>query len=844
MMWILKATVLLAGVFGFAALLRRASPAARHLVWAVGLTGILAVPVLSSRLAWHLPLLPARSDQPAQPTTVALDVPSVPTNQAEARAPAEAPSPSPSVTMRDAPPPPSAALERPAGERAITLPSTATLWRLLPAIWLVGALVVGIRLFTGMAAVWWIARRAEPLDDGTWLSLVARVRRRFGLRVPVDVVVSEQSTMPFTAGLFRPIVVLPPAARSWSAERRLAVLQHELAHVRRRDLVAHLISQAACAVYWFHPLAWIAAARMRSESERACDALVLEAGTRPSDYAEHLLGIVRGVRQSWTPAVALPMARRSEFEGRLLAILESDFHRRGLSRASAAFIVVLVTGLVVPLAALVPEARTRMGDAGPMDLTTAAIEAQVPANPRLGPGHVEPDLATADADRRAQVARDDRSAEIMSGSVADEQSRDASTPSGGAPQATAARSPVTALVAGLADRDPSVRLEIVKALGSYQDTSAIAALSRALAQDEDPSVRRAAAWALGEIEDAQAIPALGRALRQDPDPTVRQMAAHAIGEIEDPAGVEPLGAALANETDPPTRAQIIEALGEIEDPAAIPALTRVLSDSSAELRAAAAYALGEVEDPRAVEPLAQALTDGDVQVRLRAAWALGEIEDGRAVEPLTRVLDDPAREVRLAAVVALGDIEDGRAVDPLVGMLGDQDAEIRRRAATALGDIEDSRAVEPLGRLLRSDADPNVRAAAASALGDIETRGTAPLLAAALQDASVDVRRRAASGLGDVDELRTAPPQLIAALQDADGEVRRRAARSLGDIGDPAAVEGLTALLHDVDTQTRRTAMWALSEIHDPSAYQVLVNALQDEDPEIRRLAARALGNR
>ena len=100
------------------------------------------------------------------------------------------------------------------------------------------------------------------------------------------------------------------------------MLLHELAHVRRRDLVGHTLGRLACAVYWFHPLVWTAAKRLRSESERACDDLALTCGARASDYAEHLLDIVTGVRHHATPAVALAMARRKEFEGRMLAILD------------------------------------------------------------------------------------------------------------------------------------------------------------------------------------------------------------------------------------------------------------------------------------------------------------------------------------------------------------------------------------------------------------------------------------------------------------------------------------------------------------------------------------------
>ena len=132
---------------------------------------------------------------------------------------------------------------------------------------------------------------------------------------------------------------MPADADAWPVERLRIVLLHELAHVKRRDCLTHLLAQAACAVYWFNPLAWMAARQARAERERACDDLVLAAGTRGSDYAEELLQIARVMRSGRFPAVlagaTLAMAHRSQLEGRLMAILDPRIPRRGLTRLRA-----------------------------------------------------------------------------------------------------------------------------------------------------------------------------------------------------------------------------------------------------------------------------------------------------------------------------------------------------------------------------------------------------------------------------------------------------------------------------------------------------------------------------
>jgi hypothetical protein len=84
---------------------------------------------------------------------------------------------------------------------------------------------------------------------------------------------------------------------------------------------------------------------------------VLGTGTRASEYADHLLEIVRAVPRSAVPVAVLPFAERGEFEGRVLAILERGARRDPASRRGAVTILSLGLLLVAPLAAVAPVRR-------------------------------------------------------------------------------------------------------------------------------------------------------------------------------------------------------------------------------------------------------------------------------------------------------------------------------------------------------------------------------------------------------------------------------------------------------------------------------------------------------
>src|SRR5262245_51776370 len=164
--------------------------------------------------------------------------------------------------------------------------------------------------------------------DAVW-----RAARMIGLRRVPEVRIGGERMMPMVWGLFRPVLLLPAGAARWPAARLEAVLLHELAHIRRRDALTQLIAEIARAIYWFNPLVWIAARQMYLERELACDDMVLNAGTRPSDYAGDLLDLVRSLKTARaTGMAAIAMARPSQIKVRLRAVLDDARSRGGLER--------------------------------------------------------------------------------------------------------------------------------------------------------------------------------------------------------------------------------------------------------------------------------------------------------------------------------------------------------------------------------------------------------------------------------------------------------------------------------------------------------------------------------
>src|SRR5215203_2444679 len=348
----LKATLVLGVAAATCWAMWRASAATRHLVWASAVSALLVLPALSLVAP---PLTLPVSLEPVQ-SSAAVVLPLVPSAPPDRQMPESAPR----VADRQR----ASRGQARAGVIAALAPVTrVSTTEIVLAVWAFGALALLLRLITALVSVRRIMAAAETVDDEHWHEQLETASADLGLTRPPVLLWSQALSVPMTCGLTRPAILLPCAARQWDAARMRVVLLHELAHIRRRDCLMHCLAQAALALHWCNPLMWMAQARLRAERERACDDLVLVAGTRGSDYAEHLLDIARQFRRQGMGVAAVAMARPSELEGRLLAILDPQRSRRPADRtrlgwaiAAAALIVLPVSGLRLQARPVVPDA--------------------------------------------------------------------------------------------------------------------------------------------------------------------------------------------------------------------------------------------------------------------------------------------------------------------------------------------------------------------------------------------------------------------------------------------------------------------------------------------------------
>ena len=170
-------------------------------------------------------------------------------------------------------------------------PMRGAAWTLLAS----GAVSTGLLLW--LAIRWWqVAQKVHRANvSEKFNGALADAQRLAGLRSGVRLKLVEGRMSPAVCGLFRPVILLPRTlAENLSAVQLRAVLLHELFHLRRKDVWVNCAQALLQVIYWWHPLLWLANARIRRLREEAVDDAVMLALRDEADgYAPTLLEVAR-----------------------------------------------------------------------------------------------------------------------------------------------------------------------------------------------------------------------------------------------------------------------------------------------------------------------------------------------------------------------------------------------------------------------------------------------------------------------------------------------------------------------------------------------------------------------
>jgi multidrug resistance efflux pump/beta-lactamase regulating signal transducer with metallopeptidase domain len=215
----------------------------------------------------------------------------------------------------------------------------------LPLLWLIGAPCTLLMVGSGIVGSERLRRQSVILRDGDLAARCGQLARSLRIARHVALGICARLKAPILVGIFKPMILLPPAALAgWSVEQLEMVLLHELAHVRRWDNVINLVQRFVEALLFFHPAVWWISAWVRLERESCCDQIVVSRTGKPREYAETLAAFALTATPFRTGAPAMAEHR---VVTRIRRILNLEDRTMKVSTKFLGFGVALVVAAVI-----------------------------------------------------------------------------------------------------------------------------------------------------------------------------------------------------------------------------------------------------------------------------------------------------------------------------------------------------------------------------------------------------------------------------------------------------------------------------------------------------------------
>jgi beta-lactamase regulating signal transducer with metallopeptidase domain len=149
---------------------------------------------------------------------------------------------------------------------------------ILSALWLIGFGFSLFHLGIGWKKIQTVIRFADPLPGHQHLADP-------GIRLLASTTIKG----PVCLGILKPVILIPQDMMDGAGPKQLdMVINHELAHIRRRDPLVNLFQRLLEAIFFFHPCVWYAGRQLTQAREQICDNHVLARGTPAGDYVQLL----------------------------------------------------------------------------------------------------------------------------------------------------------------------------------------------------------------------------------------------------------------------------------------------------------------------------------------------------------------------------------------------------------------------------------------------------------------------------------------------------------------------------------------------------------------------------
>jgi len=221
-------------------------------------------------------------------------------------------------------------------------------------VWCVILLLIGVYISLRFFRISQRLKRCSPVIIPEINDLLYTLSSKIGISKSVRLFFSESEDIntPLAVGILQPRIYIPHNVKDWSSTDLKPILLHELAHIKRHDLLVNWIQLVLQAVFFFHPLVWYVNRRIRSLREEVCDDIAISMlGLKREFYSHSIMKVVEIMtNRPKIKILSIGLAdNRSSIERRISRIMQTNYTVTvRMRRSSIVFLVAIaLTGLLL-----------------------------------------------------------------------------------------------------------------------------------------------------------------------------------------------------------------------------------------------------------------------------------------------------------------------------------------------------------------------------------------------------------------------------------------------------------------------------------------------------------------
>lgn len=188
--------------------------------------------------------------------------------------------------------------------------NTALEIRLLPYLWLAGAILVTVIFVAShFKFIKSIVKSTKPCKHSK--NILKHAADTAGLKKNLETVICENNVSPMIIGFIKPKLIIPEILfENFSAEQAEQVLIHELIHYKRKHRYINLVLTAINCIHWFNPIVWYTTSQIKKEPENVCDEIAVKLIGKDSKYiySKTLIDLSELLGKTYSPLTVSPMA--------------------------------------------------------------------------------------------------------------------------------------------------------------------------------------------------------------------------------------------------------------------------------------------------------------------------------------------------------------------------------------------------------------------------------------------------------------------------------------------------------------------------------------------------------